>query len=266
VQIFNKISNDFAAAFGTEIKAVNDKFSNYEFRCSALGKIVSKSGKFTDGNKTYVKECFIGEVHKVRKQISNKYFEKGLFEEESGITLLNKTLFNGKLLVKNKERKHNGYIHGEADCIKDGIVFDIKNAWDLFTFGDAELSHDYKWQLVGYMWLWNIDKAALFYCLNNTPEHILIQEEKRLFYSGNYVTTEDSAYISDCEALRAKHNYDSMELYERFKVFPIKRNDEEIEMLQSSVVKAREYMNELYVEYLERLDYNMDLIKNGLSI
>lgn len=242
------------------------KFDNYLFRCSALGKIVSKSGKFTDGNKTYIKECFIGEVHKVRKQISTKYFEKGLFEEESGITLLNKALFNGKLLVKNKDRKSNDYIHGEADCIKDGIVFDIKNAWDLFTFGSADLTHDYKWQLVGYMWLWNLDNSALFYCLNNTPEHILIQEEKRLFYSGNYVTTEDSAYVSDCGALRAKHNYDSMELHERFKVFPLKRNDEEIEMLKDSIDKARLYMNELYDEYIATLNTNLEFIKNGLSI
>lgn len=239
-------------------------WSTYKFRCSALGKIVSKSGKLTDTNKTYLNELFIGETYGTRKEISSKYFEKGLFEEESGITLLNKTLFIGKLLVKNKERKSNEYIHGECDCIKDGIVFDIKNAWDLFTFGKASLTWDYQWQLVGYMMLWDVDESALFYCLNNTPEHIIMDEEKRMFYSQRkWISFEDPEYLEACENLRKKHNYDSIPLEERFKVFRLKCTEDMKDELKESITKARLYLQELQNEHDARIQENIGLMTNG---
>ncbi|MDI6963987.1 hypothetical protein QMN65_26050, partial [Escherichia coli] len=76
---------------------------------------------------------YAGAVNGVRKEVTSKYFEKGLFEEQSGIDLLNDTIYKGQLVVKNKERKNNGFIQGECDVIKDGYVYDIKNAWDVFT-------------------------------------------------------------------------------------------------------------------------------------
>lgn len=241
-------------------------FSNYKFRCSALGNLVSASGKFTDGNKTYIREVFIGALNNVRKEVTSKYFEKGLFEEESGISLLNDTLYRGQLCVKNKERKQNDYIHGEADCIKGGYVYDIKNAWDVFTFGNASLTHNYRWQLIGYMWLWEMDKARLFYCLNDTPEHILATEERRLFYAGNYVSIESPDYIEDCRKLREKHVHSHRPLWERFKVFDVERADEDIERLKASINQARAYMDELYAEHTAHVERNMELMGYTPSI
>jgi hypothetical protein len=235
-------------------------FTNYKFRCSALGNIVSKSGKFTDGNKTYIDEVFAGIVHNCRKEVNSKFFEKGLFEEESGITLLNQTLYKNSLVLKNKERKENDFIHGEADCIKDGIVYDIKNAWDCFTFEKAELTHNYKWQLVGYAWLWGLDKARLFYCLNNTPEHLILDEERMLFYKGNYGTFENQDYVNDCFDLRKKHTHDNKPLQERFKCFDVEVLESDIESLKQSVVKAREYMNELFEIRNNRIKSNIELM------
>lgn len=220
-------------------------FDNYKFRCSALGKIVSKSGKFTDGNKTYIEEVFIGEVFNVRKEVTSKFFEKGLFEEESGITMLNKTLYPKSILVKNKERKTNDFIHGEADCIKDGVVYDIKNAWDTFTFGKADLTHDYKWQLVGYMWLWELDKARLFYCLNNTPDHIFEAEARKMLWN-NFISEDSPEYIEAYNNLKSKHTHDTKLIEERFKIWDIERNEDEIESLKKSIDMARCYMNELW--------------------
>ncbi len=235
-------------------------FDNYIFRASALGNIVSKSGKFTDGNKTYIEETFVGAIHNVRKEISSKYMEKGLFEEESGITLLNQTIYPKSILVKNKERKTNDFITGEADCIKDGIVYDIKNAWDKFTFGKSDLTHNYKWQLVGYMWLWEVQPSRLFYCLNNTPEHILVGEERKLFYSGNFLTFEDKEYLAKCEELRKRHNYDNMKLYERFKLWDVQLLEGDIETLKKSIVNAREYMSQLWLEHEAQILKNKKLM------
>lgn len=237
------------------------KFDNYEFRCSALGKIMSSKGELTQSNKTYLLECFVGEIYGIRKEITSKYFEKGNLTEQDGLTLLNKALYKGNLLIKNTERKHNGWIHGEADCIApDEIIYDIKNAYDLFTFGKADLTHDYYWQLIGYMWLWNKNKGRLFYCINDMPESLLIDEERKLFYANHFVTYEDQEYLRLCEELRAKHNYDDLRLEHRFKVWDVNHSDEEIERSKKQIKKARAYMNKLYDEHIQMIEKNQKLM------
>ncbi|GAA4328298.1 hypothetical protein [Flaviaesturariibacter amylovorans] len=234
-------------------------FSNYEFRCSALGKIMSPSGKWTQSNETYLHELFIGEINGIRKEINSKYFEKGKYMEEDGITLLNASLYAGRLLVKNKERKHNGWIHGEADCIApDGIVYDIKNAWDRFTFGKASLTWEYEWQLRGYMWLWAKEKASLFYCLNNMPEHLLVAEEKKLFYAGNYLSIEDPDYLEACDELRYRNNYDGMPLFARFRVWDVAHCEEKIAQLQERITKCRQLLAEMWGDYEGELRSNIE--------
>lgn len=264
--IFEEIGEIFNNAFGQYPSEVlknesSKRFDNYKFRCHSLGKIVTPSGKLTETSKTYLRQLFFEEIENTRKQISSKYFEKGLFDEQSGITLLNKTLYKGKLLVKNKERKSNDYIIGECDLVApDEIVYDVKNAWDIFTFQNAQLTHEYTIQLVGYMWLWDKTKARLFYCLNNTPEHLIIQEEKKLFYSGNYLTMEDETYINDCIELRKQHNYDNKPLEERFKVFEVNAETLPIDKIISCINAARKFLNELDEERNRMIQVNRELM------
>lgn len=239
-------------------------FDDYRFRCSALGKIMSSKGDITISNATYLTDLFVGEMYDVTKDLTTKYFEKGTLCEEDGITMLNK-LYPGKLLIKNKERKSNDYIHGEMDCMPpDRRVTDIKNAFDLFTFGKASLSNDYFWQLTGYYWLWETDKARLFYCLSNTPEHMLIDEERRLFYQGKYVSTESTQYISACNDLRRKHIYDDMPLEQRFKFWDMDRNEEDIEKAKVKIVKCRKFLNDLYDDHIERIETNKKMLISNL--
>jgi hypothetical protein len=241
-------------------------FNNYIFRAHSFGKVFSASGKLTETNKSYLKELFISEINSVRKSISSKYFEKGLFNEESGITMLNETLFKGQLILKNKERKSNGLVQGECDVIKDGCIYDIKNAWDVFTFGNASLTHDYKWQLKVYMWLWGVKNARLFYCLNNTPEHLIIAEEKKLFYSGNYLTMEDPEYLEDLENLKAKHTHDNKNIYERFKFWDVSLEPGDIEIMENAINTARAYLLKMWQDYQDNIYKNkiaMGVINNG---
>lgn len=245
---------------------MKNKFDAFKFRCSALGKIVSKSGNFTDGNKTYVEEVFIGEIYNRRREAYGRALEKGKLCEEDAITMLNDTIFKGQLCIKNKQRKSNDFISGEADVFKNGIVIDTKNAYDLFTFGKANLSHDYYWQLVGYAWLWETDKAMLYYSLNNMPEQMILEEERMLFYKNKwqFLSMEDENYLKACEDLRAAHNYDNMPVYERFKSWQFDVLPEHIENLKRAVNKARAYMNELYTNHIEMIENNMRL--SGLMI
>lgn len=241
---------------------MQNRFDDFKFRCSALGKIVSKSGNFTDGNKAYIEEVFIGEIEGVRKEAYGKALEKGIFCEQDGILMLQNTIYKGRLIVKNKIRKHNDFIHGECDVFKDGIVYDIKNAYDRFTFGKATLSHDYYWQLVGYMWLWEAKQSRLFYCLNNMPDHLLAAEEQSLFYKnrGKYLTMDSEDFLKDCEELRKAHNYDNKPIETKFKVWDVHLLGSDIEKLKSAIDKARKYMNDLYDAHLAMIDKNRQLM------
>jgi hypothetical protein len=235
-------------------------FENYKFRCSSLGSIVSKSGTMTQGVKTFLDELFIELTYNVRKDISSKYMEKGTFEETAAIGLINKVLYPDTILIKNKERKSNDFITGECDFVKYKCVTDVKNAWDIFTFGKAELTHEYRKQLIGYMWLWELDKARLAYTLINTPEHILQKEEYYLFRDGGFKSYDDQNYIEQCEALRARHNYDKMNPYERIKAWEIQRSEDEIEEIKECVLRARKYLIEKEKERQERIEYIKSLV------
>ena len=240
------------------------RFDNYKFRCSALGYIMGSGNELTIANKTHLLEVFIGEIYNTRKEITSKYFEKGTFMEEDGITLLNQTLYPNNLLVKNKERRANDYIHGECDTISpDEIIYDIKNAWDRFSFGKADLTFNYKWQLKGYCMLWNIHRGRLFYCLNNMPEHLLCDEERKLFYQHRFTTTEDPEYLSLCTELRKKHNYDDLPVWERFKTWDVDFTDEDAEKLRSRIILCRKHLNTLHEKHEEQISRNKQLM--GLS-
>ena len=65
---------------------------NYKFRCSELGEIISKSGKTTQTMLSHLTRVYIEQTEGIRKEITSKYFEKGVFQEEDGITMLQNTL------------------------------------------------------------------------------------------------------------------------------------------------------------------------------
>ena len=176
-------------------------FNNWKCRCSALGNVVTASGNLTDSAKTYLLETFIGETENVTKDIYGKALEKGIACEEDGFKMLNKALYPGKFLrsvkmeIEQGTRKEpsNKFIKGTADTIQRGIIYDIKNAFDRFTFGKAKMTHLYEWQLRGYMMLYKKKQSRLFYCLNNMPEYMIAEEQKKMFYiKRKWVSMEDT--------------------------------------------------------------------------
>ena len=241
-------------------------FLNYTFRCSSLGKIMSAKGELTQTNKSALLEIFIEETEKVRKNITSKYFEKGIFCEEDGFDLLQKTLYPNSLILKNKSRLSNEFINGEHDTIVGDIVYDIKNAFDRITFAKADLTDGYEWQLRGYMWLNNISSARLFYCLNNMPEHMLVDEERKLFYANKFISFEDKEYLSLCDELRAFHNYDDKPIYERFKVWDVAHCEYQIETLKARIIKCRGYLNQLWAEKQATINKNIELMAKARDV
>lgn len=237
---------------------MSTKFNHYTFRASQVGKIISKSGKLTQGVQTHLTELFSEKIYGVRKEITSKYFEKGVINEIDGVDLLNRTLHKGLFLSKNHNRFHNDFVQGEIDCETKDIIYDIKNAWDQFTFEKAEMTWDYEWQLRAYMWLWNKHKARLFYCLTQMPDHLIEAEAKRYWYREKLdIHNPDGLEYEDVYmAFVEKYDFSKLPDEERFKVWEIHHDDEKIEQLQDAVLDARKYLNQLDDERNERIRRN----------
>jgi hypothetical protein len=245
-----------------------ENFDNYLFRCSSLSDIIpnQKTKELTKTIRSAIRKKFVEKITDTRKDIHSKYLDKGVSCEPESTKLLQTTIYpisKGNAVLKAiKERKENEYISGETDIIKDGIVYDLKNAYDEYTFAEAELSSKYEWQLTGYMWLNNLNKARLFYTLNNMPEHLIQKEEQNLFYSRDvyYEGDFDPKYMEACRLLRERYKYDRLPLWERFKLWDIQLDESRIPIIIDAVNSARGYMNELLLEHKEHVRKNKELM------
>ena len=234
-----------------------NNYDNYKFRASALGKIVTKSAKLTDGAVTYITECWIGQKWGVSREAYGKALDKGIATEEDIIQLINDCIYPGQFVGKVKESKENDYIRGTADIDHNGIIHDCKSAFDRFTFAKSELSHIYEWQLRAYMMLYGRSKARLCYGLVDMPDMMIIDEQRRLFYNnpGKWLTMEDEAYLQAADELEAAHKYGDIDIYERLKVWELEHSPIDDERIKDAVSDARKLMNKLEKQQSEHVQF-----------
>lgn len=243
--------------------AKSNLFDNYLFRSSKIGTIVSKSGKITQGVETYLKEIYFEKTKGFKEEVTSKYFEKGKFCEEDSITMLQNTIFRGKkvLCVKNKERVSDEFTIGEHDVKVVQTIIDNKNCWEWKTLEDADLNWNYEWQIRDYMRLNNCDTGILFYCLLNLPEHMMLEKERSLFYTKKeWATMEDPEYLEACLELREMFNFERFPAEQRFKAFHIERDLAKEELIKSSVIKSRIWLNEFHDQQIELYNTNRSLM------
>jgi hypothetical protein len=156
-----------------------------KFRASSLSEIMTdpkgKDEILSVGAKTHITKIAKEIIYGYDEQFSSKYTEKGLRVEDESIDLLGSVLL--KSFVKNKERKTNDWITGEADIVTDDSIIDIKSSWSLATFpvlADQGKDKGYEMQLRAYMWLWDKPKATIAYCMVSTPEDLMKWEAQSL--------------------------------------------------------------------------------------
>ena len=181
--------------------------------------------------------------------LRSKYLDKGIMVEEQAITLVSEVL--DLFLVKNRERKSNGYLTGEPDNVQ-GKVRDIKSSWDLKTFPmfDTELvNKTYWWQVQAYMELFDIDAAEVIYCLVDTPEMLIQDELRRVSWQMNYIDIPE-----DLEAeVRHTMTFADIPKELRVKRFHVDRDRESMAMVEPQVMRCREYLNGLSANIAKRL-------------
>ena len=226
----------------------NMNFDNYKFRCSSLGKIMTnprnKKDILSQTAKSYLMEVFIKEVYGREKDIYSEEMEKGNYTEQDSLTLI-QHYYNDGLILKNQETIENEYITGTPDIVLEDRIVDAKSSWDIFTFFNADGSNkDYEWQLKGYMSLKDKRKADLCYCLNNTPEWMIVSEKTRQMYRRHI--EDGSQEMMDMEAKIDKLMiYDDIPENQRIKVFSFELTDEDIENMKTKITEARKYLNQL---------------------
>ena len=158
------------------------KTKNLIVRCSALSKIMtksrSKSSPLSETAKTFVMEKAKEDFYGIRPNISNKFTEKGIRNEDLGIEMVNQSRFME--FKKNTERISTDWLTGECDINTGDKIIDIKCSWSFDTFPafqeEAEKAvkkSGYDWQLRGYMMLYNRPMGEVIYCLTTTPPDLL---------------------------------------------------------------------------------------------
>ncbi len=232
-------------------------FSNYKFRCSQLGKLMTnpkkKSDMLSKGTQTYLKELYVQEAHGRTKEIDSKYLEKGNYGEEDSLSLL--VDVREKMYLKNQEQLENELISGTPDVIVAGeryhgihspaTVIDIKTKWDMFTFMTEEgKSKDYFWQLQGYMWLTNSPKSELIFTLVDAPQHLIFKEFSKVAYLRDL--DEGSKEMIELEKQITKNmTYDDIEKSKRLKIYKFDFEPKKIEALKSRIADCRDFLNNL---------------------
>ena len=144
------------------------------------------------------------------------------------------------LMFKNEAYYENDFCTGTPDTLLDGLVIDVKNPWDCFTFPllDDKPTIDYEPQLQTYMSLTNRKKASLVYALTDTPFH-LIHKEAYFYARDNGLEVDDVI-----EEFTAKMTYGDIDDKYKIKVYNFEYNEDFIKDLHQRVELCRVYIAE----------------------
>ncbi len=263
-----------------------ETFSDLDKRYRGEGKPLTEKQAELHGDllakKTHIpelSETAKKELNKIHHQefygrtthLTAKYLDKGLMVEDASISLYSELM--NFAFFKNKERKSNDYITGEADNTK-GKIRDIKSSWELSTFPmyeDKIANTDYYWQLQGYMALWEMDSSELIYCLVDTPFNLIEDEIRRLQWKIDALTNDGEIkkqHIPLIVELVQNHIFTNqglksfchqsvnieLEWFEDFSAIPpelrvrtfeVPRDDMAIKALYTQIERARAYLNGL---------------------
>lgn len=240
-------------------------FSNSLIRSSCISQIMAeprsvadkKAGKLSATAKTFLIKMYAWEKYGRVKDLQTKFTDKGKIVEEDGITLI--CLLDKKMLSKNDVRLNNKYFTGEPDVYegksikKADRITDVKCSWDLETFLSkitGFLDKAYWWQGQGYMDLSGASEFECSYCLVNTPQMIIEEEKKKLFYKMGVATEQNIDYLAACAEIEKNMLFDDIPMEERRIKFEINKDKEAIERAREKVVRCREWLAEFQTRHL----------------
>lgn len=233
-------------------------FSNQKFRCSSLGDLMTnQQGKkdttsideLSETCKKQLVKIYVYEKYGRDKEIVSKYLDKGIQSEEDSLTLY--SLVKGSLYMKNKIKKQNEFLTGEMDWFEDSEVIDFKSSWDIHTFFEnltKPVNKAYYLQLQGYSALTGAQFLKLAYCLVDTPEGLIEDEKRKLFYKMNVASMENPEYLKACEELEHEMRFTDIPKQERVIEFSFPRDEKVIECIYQRVPLWRQWLSEFAIK------------------
>lgn len=218
-------------------------------RASAAGKLLEDPRSSSDGvlsasAKNYIREIWIEDNYSRTKDLSTLAIQKGLQVEEDGITMLNLALRIFETIEKNDKRYEDENFSGTPDIIIGDTVYDIKSNWDIFTFAKCcadKLDRDYQAQLNVYMHLTGLRKAALVYCLIDTPQNLIDIEISRI----NYKLNDLSMVQETIDSVTKNLTYKDIPVSQRIKIIPVEYDEKLIEKIIGKIPAFREHYSSL---------------------
>ncbi len=225
-------------------------FDDYKFHPSSLGLIMTdgkKKEELGETAKSHLIECYVSKKYGRKKDLTNKFIEKGLLAEEDSFDLY--TLVKDKLFIKNEKTFQNDFFTGTPDIVDGNLVIDIKTSWDIFTFFAVigkPINKMYYWQLQAYMDLTGTNEAKLVYCLVNTPFKLIEDQKKKLMWTMGVIDHDaDDAYLKACEQVDKNSIFDDIAIESKYIEFSIKRDQFAIDKAHERVKFCRKFLNEL---------------------
>lgn len=246
-------------------------------RVKALKKKEKGDDELSSGIKTHLDDVFRAVFWRRRRNLSNKYLDKGLLVEQDILDLASK--IDGDFYIKNGQRYSNEYLEGEWDNF-DKKIRDAKANYDLKTFDEAELTSLYEWQLHGYSFLAKDEfklpdypESELIYGLVNNPLHHIQNEITRQYYAHGNPSDDNEKWIEVKRQIERNMIFD-IELFKRdyphyqfenkvldfdipailrMKKFEVKTTQDHIDHIQRRVLLCRIYLCNKEIEIYNKL-------------
>lgn len=220
----------------------------FKIRASEAGTIMAspKKKEIPTGALTYLRKWYIEEKYGRRAPVLSDQMQKGIRCEEESISLLQEFEGHKTRYLKNETNLRNSWATGTPDLLTDSEVLDIKTAWTIDTFWNAEgvytksgMLTGYGWQLMVYMWLTGKKSARLVYTLVNTPMDIVIglTSSARYKFVG---MDENPEYDRYCTQIEKMHNFDDIPTAEKIRTWELEYSEEHIEQLKNRVELMQE--------------------------
>jgi len=231
-------------------------FSKTIIHCSSLGKLTTEprnkadkdAGNLSETTKAHLIEVYAEQRYGFKRDISNRYTNKGNICEPTAIMELSK--FAGILMEKNEQVFKNDWIIGTPDVIvpEKKILFDTKCCYDWITLleniegPDTDNIH----QLEGYLEILGYEKAYIVKILLDHPEEEIAREKYRLFTAGNYISEESPDFLRKWQEKEKTMRFEHFPVQERILMFEVLPNPDYIEKARKKVEKSREFLKEFH--------------------
>lgn len=240
------------AANGVELKGIKVKplTDKQEERLAELVEKRDAPFELSQSAKSYIEGVWLRKEFGYDEPVFTEVLMKGLLCEQDSIQLVHSVWSSSEFRVKNKQRFKNEFFTGCPDVIlqSDGIVEDVKTCWTIKQFiQKKKIEPLYFAQLQAYMDLTGLRQARLHYCLVDTPEELIMEEEKRFYFKFG-CDEENKHYLEACDKIRKNHMVSHIPKQSRIRTFEVEYDEAFVKELKSRVVHARAYYNGLSLE------------------